>query len=341
MLKVGFVGVGGISQRHLGNAATREDIRIVGHADIKPERAEQAAGKYGGVAYDHCEKLFDREKPDLIVICTPPDAHGEIEEEAARRGIHFFVEKPVAINLELAARVKRAVDSYGILTQVGYMYRFSKGVLQARRLLSMRNIAMVQQHFYMPGLPDREWWPDITRSGGQLTEQATHMLDLGRFLAGEVISVSARTTRVRDWTPRENTSKTGGLLWAAADFTIPDTTAMTMQYQSGALGTLSCSMVPGTAWDNGFKIVAEGLIVTIDQGNVRWAGEEAGSMAAGDNWQSYVLYDFFDAVLAGRKETTVPYSEGISSLALSQAGHLSAEADGKTIYLENLTQHII
>ncbi len=339
-LRLGFIGVGGIAQRHLANAAARKDVQIVGHADIRPERAREAAARFGGRAYDHCLKLLDTETPQAVVICTPPDAHGDIEEACAERRVPFFVEKPVAVSLELAARVKRAVDASGITTQVGYMYRFSKGVLKVRDLLRTRRIAMVQQHFYMPGLPDRDWWPFLERSGGQLVEQSTHMLDLGRFLCGEVVSVSARTARTHDWTPRPDVPRSsGGLLWVADPFTIPDTTAMTLQYASGALGTLSCSMVPGTAWDAGFRIVADGLIVTIDGGNVSWRGSEQGSLEAGENWPSYVLYDFLDAVLEGRP-AAVPYDEGVRSLAVSVAGYASVARGGRPVSVPRLLRGI-
>jgi len=339
-LRLGFIGVGGIAQRHLGNAALRQDVQIVGHADLRIERAQEAAAKYGGKAYDHCAKLLDAERPQAVVICTSPDAHGDIEEACAERQVPFFVEKPVAVSLDLAARAKRAVDASGITTQVGYMYRFSKGVLKVKELLSTRKIAMVQQHFYMPGLPDRDWWPFIERSGGQLTEQSTHMLDLGRFLCGDVVSVSARTARAHDWTPRPDSPRPGGLLWVADPFTIPDTTAMTMQYASGALGTLSCSMVPGTAWDAGFRIVADGLIVTIDGGNVSWRGQEQGSLEAGENWVSYVLYDFLDAVIEGRP-AKVPYDEGVRSLAISVAGYASVARGGRPVSVPRLLRGIL
>ncbi|MBN2452340.1 MAG: Gfo/Idh/MocA family oxidoreductase [Lentisphaeria bacterium] len=339
-LRLGFVGVGGIAQRHLANAALRGDVTIVGHADIRLERAQEAARKYGGRAYDGCPALLEAEQPDAVVICTPPDAHGDIEETCAGRGVPFFVEKPVAVSMELAARVKRAVDAAKLTTQVGYMYRFSKGVRRVRELLRSRRIAMVQQHFYMPGLPDRDWWPFLERSGGQLTEQSTHMLDLGRFLCGDVVSVAGTTARVRDWKPRPDSPRTGGLLWAADPFTIPDTTALTLRYASGALGTLSCSMVPGTAWDCGFRIVAEGLIVTIEGGDVRWRGSEEGTEAAGENWPSYVLYDFLDAVLEGRP-SAVPYDEGVRSLAISLAGYASAEAGGAPVATADILRGVL
>jgi len=331
-LRIGFVGVGGIAQRHLGNAAARDDVEIVGHADVIVERAQTAADKFGGRAYDNCVELYDVEKPDAIVICTPPYAHGDIEEEACARGIHFFVEKPVAVSVELASRVKAAVDSTGVLTQVGYMNRFAGGVNKVRELLSTRRIAMVQQHFYMPGMPNKDWWPKVELSGGQLTEQSTHMLDLGRFLAGEVTGVTGRTARVHDWIPGPDGPETGGgLVGKAEGFTIPDTTALTLEYESGALGTLSCSMVPGTKWSNGFQIAAEGLLVTIEAGAATWSGDEEGSAPAGENWPSFVLYDFFDAVKEGRSSGTVPYDEGVKSLAISLAGYASVEQGGAVV----------
>jgi len=329
-LKLGFVGLGGIARRHLKYASQREDVEMVGYADVDKSRADAAAKEYGGNAYQDCKELYDKEKPDAIVICTPPFAHGEIEEEAAKRGIHFFVEKPVAVNLQLAMRVKKAVDETGIITQVGYMMRFPEPIKKVKELLSNRAIAMVQAHYYMPGLPAKGWWTKMELGGGQLIEQATHMLDLGRFLAGDVVSVSGRTKRVRDWTPPPDAKEEGSLLKYAEGFEIPDTTALTMEYESGALGTLSCSMVPQGKWDNGFKVVADGLLITIDGANASWVGDEEGEMIADKDWTSLVLYDFLDSVKEGKK-ASVPYDEGIRSLAISIAGYASVERGGAPV----------
>ena len=50
-LKLGFVGVGGIAQRHLNGAKAREDVEIVGHCDVDEARAKDVAAKFGGRAY--------------------------------------------------------------------------------------------------------------------------------------------------------------------------------------------------------------------------------------------------------------------------------------------------
>ncbi len=335
-LRVGFVGVGGIAKRHLKATKKRDDLEMVGYCDVALERAEAAAKEYGGQAYQDFNALYDREKPDVVVICTPPFAHGDIEEGAAKRGIPFFVEKPVAVNMELANRVAKAVRDSGIATQVGYMFRFAEPLLKVRDLLQERRPAMVQAHYYMPGLPRPSWWPKMELGGGQLIEQATHMLDLGRFLAGDVVSVSGRTARIRDWTPPAGYQPEEGLLKYAEGFEIPDTTALAMEYESGALGTLSCSLVPQAKWDMGFKVVADGLLVTIDGPNASWVGDEEGEMKAGENWSDYVLFELYDAVLAGKTETSVPYEEGVKSLAISVAGYKSVEQGGAPVRLADL-----
>jgi predicted dehydrogenase len=335
-LKVGFVGTGGIAKRHLGNTAKRDDIAMVGYADVALEKAQSAAEQYGGNAYADFRELYDREQPDVVVISTPPFAHGEIEEEAAMRGIHFFVEKPVAVNMELAKRVLTALENADIATQVGYMYRFSEALLRVRELLEGRAVAMVQAHYYMPGLPPPAWWPYMAKGGGQLVEQATHMLDLGRFLAGEVATVAGQTATVRNWTDVPADYQPEQMREFSEEFDIPDVTALILQYESGALGTLSCSIVPQGAWDAGFKLVADGLLVTIDGPNARWSGEEEGELKAGENWGEYVLYDLYDSVIAGSTQTAVPYIEGVRSLAISLAGYESVRRGGTAVGIRDV-----
>ena len=326
-LRLGFIGTGGISNRHLTTAMDSPDMEIVGVCDIVPERAQGAAEKYGGTPFTSFTDLYDTVKPDALVICTPPFGHGEVEEEAAKRGLPFFVEKPVAVDMAMAARVLKAVRDASLTTQVGYMFRLAEPLIKVREMLATRAVAMIQAHYYMPGLPGPTWWPKMELGGGQLIEQTTHMLDLGRFLAGDVVSVSGRTATVRDWTHAPAGYEPEGLLKYSPIFEIPDTTALAMQYASGALGTVSCSIVPQANWDVGFKVVADGLIVTIEGASASWAGDENGSMNPGDDWAAYVLREFTDAVATGGK-TSIPYEEGVKSLAVSVAGYESVKKGG-------------
>ncbi|MGD9496787.1 MAG: Gfo/Idh/MocA family protein [Armatimonadota bacterium] len=322
-VRLGFVGTGGIANRHLTCAQESPEMEIVGTCDVVLERAQEAAAKFGGTAYQDFVEMYDAQKPDAIVVCTPPFAHGDIEEEAAKRGIHIFVEKPVAISMAMAERVLNAVREHDVITQVGYMFRLSPPIIQAQQMLSARAIAMVQAHYYMPGLPNKSWWTKLELGGGQLVEQATHMLDLGRFLAGEVRSVIGKVATVHDWAPPPDYVEPAGLVAHKEGFEIPDATALILEYESGALGTLSCSLVPQVKWDNGFKVVAEGALVTIDGPHASWHNEDGEfNQEAPARWYDAVLIEFVNAV-QGKGTASVPYEQGVRSLALSLAGYES------------------
>jgi hypothetical protein len=92
--------------------------------------------------------------------------------------------------------------------------------------------------------------------------------------------------------------------------------------------------VPQATWDVGFKVVADGLLVTIEGASARWVGDEQGEAQPGPDWVNYVLYDFIDAVMRG-SETEVPYVEGVKSLAISVAGYESVKR-GAPVAMKNL-----
>ena len=93
MVKIGFVGCGGIAQEHLKHLRTINDVKIVGVCDAIAARAKAFAAEAGTEVYADPISLYDKGKPDAVCVAVPPFAHGAIEEEAAARGIHLFVEK--------------------------------------------------------------------------------------------------------------------------------------------------------------------------------------------------------------------------------------------------------
>src|SRR5690625_391269 len=95
MIRVGVVGAGGMAQNHLQNVTEMDDAEIVAVCDIVQENAEKATQQYGGKAFSNFEEMLDNEPLDALFLCVPPFAHGEMEEQAASRGIHVLVEKPV------------------------------------------------------------------------------------------------------------------------------------------------------------------------------------------------------------------------------------------------------
>ena len=83
---------------------------------------------------------------DALYVCIPPFAHDDAELIAAGKGIHLFVEKPVALTMEKGLEVLAAVRSAGIITGVGYTLRYFPVTQMARQYLQDKPIAMVTSH---------------------------------------------------------------------------------------------------------------------------------------------------------------------------------------------------
>ena len=110
MKKLAIIGCGGIGAYHLDHFLKFKDISLAGFCDVTLERAERFVKKAGqGKAFSDYLEMYDAVKPDMVFICVPPTAHGNIEFETIKRGIPFFVEKPIALDLELACEIKNQV----------------------------------------------------------------------------------------------------------------------------------------------------------------------------------------------------------------------------------------
>jgi len=142
-VRVGFVGTGGIAQTHLDALSRIEGVQLVAFCDVEASRAESAAARFGGRAYTDYAPMLREEPLDALYVCVPPYAHGEVELLAAERGIHLFVEKPVARTLECAREVESAIQKAGVLSAVGYHFRYYEATQRARERLQGLPIGMV------------------------------------------------------------------------------------------------------------------------------------------------------------------------------------------------------
>ncbi|MCS6859062.1 MAG: Gfo/Idh/MocA family oxidoreductase [Abditibacteriales bacterium] len=234
MLRVGFIGAGGNAEGHMRRVKEIEDVEIAAICDVVLERAQAMARAVGGVAYDDYREMLDKEALDAIYISIPPFAHGEVDVLAAQKKAALFIEKPVALDMETGLRIWEAVQQAGIITCVGYQTRYLDAAQRGREFLADKTIGMVVCNRWGGIAGGAEhWWRVMEKSGGQLVEQTTHQVDLMRFLVGEIVEVTARYA-LRVCADLEN-------------FTIPDAQVLTLQFLSGAIGTLttSCMMTRG------------------------------------------------------------------------------------------------
>jgi len=227
-LRVGFVGLGGMMDVHLKNLSAMKDVKMVAFCDKKKSLANAAARQYGGKAYSDSAEMYKQERLDAAYVAVPPDAHGETETEALKRGVHLFIEAPLALDRDTALRIADAVSSSQCIVSVGYHLRYCDVVQRARRVPGGRKPSLILG-WWLGGLPNADWWGRKQVSGGQLLERTTHIFDLARYFGGEVNRVYS--------------SASAGLMKARKDFTVDDSNTVTLLFDNGAIGNISSTCV--------------------------------------------------------------------------------------------------
>jgi len=183
-MRIGFIGAGTMAGRHLASLAhTGERIEVVGHVSRNPDRAKAAAEAFGGTALNDPHALLAL-RPDAVFVTVPPDGHGTIELDLIAAGIPFLVEKPIGLGSETPRRIAQAIDQSGLVVAVGYNWRALTGLDTVRSILAAEPARLALGQFHV-GIPPAPWWRRHSQSGGQLVEQACHLIDLARNLLGE------------------------------------------------------------------------------------------------------------------------------------------------------------
>ncbi len=193
-LRVGVVGLGSQAQNHLSVLSRDRRVRISGVADILQPLAESTAKRFGCNHFPDYRSLIDSENLDTIYIVTPNAYHYDTLMYALSKGLNIFCEKPMVTRLEHAKELVETVESSRVTFQVGHSRRFSPVYKRLRELIQSRRIIpyMVIVKMVTGELQRPPWGADPKISGGHLYDTTIHMLDLARWLFGEVKEVGCR-----------------------------------------------------------------------------------------------------------------------------------------------------
>mgnify|MGYP000088291329 FL=1 len=231
-LRIGIIGAGRMGKSHLERLRRIENARVVAICDVKRDAAEDLAKKAEAKAYLDYEEMYEKERLDAVFICTPAYAREKQLELAAERGIHIFVEKPVARTMEQGERTCEAIERGGVICSVGFVWRYSEGAERIKELLKDKRLALIDARWYHT-IPPIAWVRSKEMGGGQVVDQSIHLIDLMRYWTGEVKEVYGRASK--------------GLFPEIDDFTADDASAVTLIFEDGTVANLSStySLFPG------------------------------------------------------------------------------------------------
>lgn len=314
--RLGFIGAGGIAQRHLGVLEQFDDVELVGFADPDVDRAVQSAGRFGARAYGNFAELLDDPNLDAVYICIPPFAHGEPERLAIARGLPFFVEKPLSLEIDIAEAVAAQVEAADLVTAVGYHWRYIDTVEEARRRLADRPPQLLSG-YWLDSTPPPQWWWHQDQSGGQMVEQTTHIIDLARYLAGDV-------TQVFGLAGHKDREQFPGLDVATAS-------TASLRFANGAIGNLASTCLLNWGHRVGLHVFGEGLALELTDHDIMidvGAGRPVQHAQGDPVWRED--RDFIDAVRGEPNRIRCSYGEALKTHRVALAINQSAR-EGRAI----------
>ena len=260
-VRVGLVGSGYIAGAH--SAAYRavagtypdvpRDVVLAAAADLDEGRARELGRSWGWQRAETDWRTITRsDEIDLVDICAPNFLHAEIACDALAHGKHVVCEKPLAHGWSAAAEMAQAALAARRVAQVCFYYRVWPAISWAKQLLDSGELGplrhfrgwMLQDYASNPA-HDLGWRARRAEAGaGALGDLGSHIIDLARYLCGDIVRVCASLRTLVDRTP------------PVPD--LEDLVSMLVEFDGGAGGVLEASWaLRGHGCDLGFDLVCE------------------------------------------------------------------------------------
>jgi len=320
-LRIGFIGAGNMSQQHAKRLDRLDHVEIVAVCHPRPDNTKiftQARSAPIEIFTDR-DTMFREAGLDALYVCIPPSAQDDTVERAAEKGYHLFLEKPIALETALARRMVDATDANGVVTQVGFQFRYRKGVQTLKAAIESGEAGRptLFSGRYWTNMDGNSWWRDRSRSGGQVIEQLIHIYDLAAHFLGEA-----------------DLAKTTGYLanlchGERADYTIEDTSVGVHHAKNGAVSVVTGSnnAIP-MHYIGDFRVVCEKALldyhstgqpwVTPDHSTYYLNGEMKGDWEeAGD--ATFALNQNFIRAIQENRPADVPIQDGLRALEWARA----------------------
>jgi predicted dehydrogenase len=217
--------------------------RLVAICGRNIQAADEAARRFGyAKSYHDWREMIADPAVQLFDNGGPNDAHAEPCIAAAQAGKHILCEKPLARTAEEAKTMLEAVEKARVKHMVAFNYRFVPAIIQARQLIASGSLGQIYhfravylQEWIMPHYNTPMIWRlDKKQAGsGALGDLGAHIIDLGRFLVGEIKSVSALTRTFIEARPTSD-GKMGKV-------DVDDAFVAAIAFENGAIGTLEAT----------------------------------------------------------------------------------------------------
>ncbi len=184
-----------------------QDAQIQAVADINKKALQQAQELGVKNTYTDYNEMLKDPQLDAVVIALPTHLHLKCTRDVAEAKKAVFLEKPIALNVEEARQVISATERNGVKLMLGYPMRFNRHFIQLKQDMmdgKIGDVENVHATYVSAGpfvaradghspAPIPEWWFNTQLTGGGvMVDLGCHLLNLMRFLFGEVVDIKGQ-----------------------------------------------------------------------------------------------------------------------------------------------------
>jgi len=237
-LRVGVIGASPYSDlRHLPALKSHPQVKTVAICDVIHDRAEEMATKYDIplISSDYRE-VIDKGNLDALLVVTPDDTHHAITMHALDAGLHVLCEKPLAFNARQAREMYERAEAVGVKHMTFFTFRWLPQYQYLKELIDEGYVGRCFDcHICLFTASGRggkySWRYDRKHGNGMLSEYGAHMIDLARWLVGDIAEVNAH---LRMFLNRPGPD--GGVLEPTNDSVM-----LAMEFEKGTQGVMQLS----------------------------------------------------------------------------------------------------
>lgn len=341
-IKLAIIGVGRMGITHYSIINGHPDIEITAIVETSSLVVDILKKYVKNIkTYSDFNLLFENEKLDGVIICTPPSLHYPIAIKAAEKNIHVFSEKPFTTELTKARKLSQIFERQLLVNQVGYVNRFNDIFKTVKKHLesgTIGDVLLFKSEMYSRTITKSEegktWRDSRENGGGAVFEMASHAIDLVNFLIGKPDKI------------------TGVSLKSIYSRNVEDAVNATFLYKRGVSGTLHINWSDESYRKPTNKIEifgTDGKILADQHGIKVFLKKSAPDKNLREGWNTiyitdvfipvpfYVrgneftaqLYHFVDCIKQNQNKTNCTFADGADTLEVIEAIFTDYELNGK------------
>jgi predicted dehydrogenase len=342
-LKCGVIGLG-MGQGHIRGFQNNHHCEVVALADLNADLLEKTQKKYQiPRKYASAEDMIEAEELDVVSVATPNSLHAPLSILAMKKGANVFCEKPMALNLTEAYRMRDAARENGTRLGINFSFRFSNMSFALKQQVEAGVIGDI--YFGRTVWHRRRGFPKFggwfgrkeLSGGGPLIDLGVHRIDLAVWLMGspEPVSVSGFTYNHIARREAENARK---------EFTVEDLGGGMIRFDNGATLFVEASWAIHVNQDEQMSTTLYGDRGSVIQRNLSGGYDQSAELLTEEAGNFYTKkldsasipapspYDEFAASVLEKRDPICSAEDGIRIQKILDGLYLSAET-GKEVQL--------